>query len=201
VVFISYHLCPVIHQSKKVSIGIRIRDLPQRYESRNELRMTSLAIRQVRFGSFALFRIANYEWRRWRRWRQKATLTTVKTMNDVTLAQRNVIHDVVVIVPKNQHGGRFWFFSTPFSSPLNWHENHFDRVDCNARVFLTYSMVKICKRSNLMKLWKHSRKTFVVRIYLREMLPMLVNTKRICRWRNPRAQKVMTSHAIRIRDS
>jgi Leu/Phe-tRNA-protein transferase len=78
---------------------------------------------------------------------------------------------------------------------LNWHENHFDRVDCNARVFLT------CKRNNLMELWKHSRKTFVVRIYLREILPMLVNTKRICRWRKRRARKVMTSHAIRIRDS
>jgi hypothetical protein len=60
-------------------------DLSQRYESRNELRVTSLVIRQVRFGI-----IANSEWR------QKVTLTMVKTMDDVTLAQRNVIHDVVV---------------------------------------------------------------------------------------------------------
>jgi hypothetical protein len=121
---------------------------------------------------------------------------------DVTLSQLNVIHDVVVIVPRNQHGGCLWFFSTPFLSPLNWHENHFDRVDCNARVFLTCSMGKTCKRSNLMKLWKHSRKTFVVHIYLREILPMLVfvNTKWICCGRKPRAQKVMTSDAIRIRD-
>jgi hypothetical protein len=33
----------------------------------------------------------------------------VKTMDDVTLAQlRNVIHDDVVIVPRNQHGGHFF---------------------------------------------------------------------------------------------
>jgi hypothetical protein len=49
--------------------------------------------------------------------------------------------------------------------------------------------------------WWNLRNTFVVRIYLREILPMLVNTKRICRWRMRRAQKVMTSYAIRIRDS
>jgi hypothetical protein len=37
-----------------------------------------------------------------------------KTMDDVTLAQRNVIHDAVVIVPRKQHGGRFNFFNPIF---------------------------------------------------------------------------------------
>jgi hypothetical protein len=98
------------------------RALSQCSESQNELHVRSLVIHQVRFGSFASFRITNSEWRRWR---QKAALTKVMTMDDVTLSQRNVIHDLVVIVPRNQHSGHFWFFSTPFSSPLNWHENHF----------------------------------------------------------------------------
>jgi hypothetical protein len=113
-----------------VFVNLNIRDLSQRYESLIELRVTSLVIRQVRFGSFASFRIAHSEWRRWR---QKVTLTMVKTMDDVTLAQRNVIHDVVVIVPRNQHGGSFLFFQPHFHHRnYNWHENNFDRVDCSA---------------------------------------------------------------------
>jgi hypothetical protein len=41
-----------------------------------------------------------------------------KTMDDVTLAQRNVIHDVVVIVPRNQHGGLLTFFNPIFITAI-----------------------------------------------------------------------------------
>jgi hypothetical protein len=69
----------------------------------------------------------------------------------------------------------------------------------NARVFPTYSMGKIYKRSNLMKLWKHSRNTFVVRIYIQEILPMLVNIKRICRERRKWGRR--TQFVFRIRSA